>query len=407
MRLFNRTVICVAALLGIVSVAAGQRLPLAQPQQVGLSPEKFAQIDSVVKKFIDGQQLAGAVTIVARQGKVAHFKSHGMMDIAGKKPMQKDTIFRIYSMTKAIVSVAAMMLCDEGKLDLEDPVSDYLPAVKEMKVGQVNPNREMTVRDLLRHTAGFPNNVTVDRTFRNAGLPPLAQCSLKQMMERLQHVPLRYSPGENWYYSFATDVLARLVEIASEKSLDVFLAERIFQPLDMKDTAFYVPADKRNRFAVVYGNGLQVVAAPQPGTSGPFTFEKPPKFLSGGGGLVSTATDYMRFCLMLDNKGELDGKRLLKLETVELMICNHVPSNLLPISRKPTGRGFGLGFAVRIEEIDSEPSSMGEYEWLGGAGTEFWISPQDELVVITLTQQLPMRQLGRALKPVIYGAIAD
>lgn len=378
---------------------------MAAPQQVGLSAAAIGRIDPFVQKHLDEKRLAGAVTIVARRGKVAQFKAYGMMDIAAKKPMQKDTIFRIYSMTKAVASVAAMLLAEQGKLDIDAPVSKYVPAAKEMKVGGKLQTEEMTVRDLLRHTAGFPNNVSVDRTFRAAGLPPLSQLTLEEMMRPLGVVPLKYQPGTNWYYSFGTEVLARVIEVASGQSLDTCLAERIFKPLGMRDTGFYVPAEKRGRLTAVYGRGLRVVDAPQPGTSGPFTFERPPKFLSAGGGLVSTAADYMRFCLMLSGKGEVQGKRLLKVETVEEMTRNQLPPGVGEIGRRPAGRGFGLGFAVRIRKIDAVPSSIAEYEWLGGAGTEYWISPRDELVVITLTQQMPMIELGQAIKPIVYGAI--
>ena len=393
------------ALLLSAIPATGQDLPLAKPQEVGLSAEGLDKIDSEVRKLLDRKQLAGAITIVARHGKVAHFKAHGMMDIAAKKPMRKDTIFRIYSMTKAVVSVAALILEEEGKLELDAPVSKYLPGTRGMKFRKAVAKPEMTVRDLLRHTSGLPNNSTVDRTMRRAGLPPLADSTLKEMTGRLTAVPLIYPPGKGWHYSFAADLLARLIEAVSEQQLDVLLSERIFKPLRMKDTGFYVPEEKLDRFAVVYGNGLRVTSAPQPGTSGPFSFTKAPKFLSGGGGLVSTANDYMRFCLMLSGKGEFDGVRLLQTETVEEMTRNQLPPGVGEISYGTAGRGFGLGFAVRIRKIDSEPSSIGEYEWLGGAGTEFWLSPRDDLVVITLSQQMPMRQLGRSIKPIVYGAL--
>ena len=382
-------------------------LPMAAPEQVGLSAKGIARIGSTVQEFIDKKQLAGAVTIVARRGKVVWFDARGMMDIKAEKPMRKDTIFRIYSMTKAVVSACAMVLVEEGRLELDAPVSKYVPAAKEMQVGGKKQAREMTVRDLLRHTAGFPNNVTVDRIYRKAGLPPLSQSTLDEMTGRLKVVPLKYQPGKGWYYSFGTEVPARVIEVASGQPLDVCLVKRVIEPLGMKDTAFFVPKAKRDRFAVMYGRGLKPADAPQPGTSGPFTFAKTPKFLSAGGGLVSTAADYMRFCLMLSNKGTLGEKRLLKTETVEEMIRNQLPNGVGEISRPPKGRGFGLGFAVRIRKIDSAPSSLGEYEWLGGGGTEFWISPPDELVVITLTQRLPMINLGQILKPVVYGALAE
>ena len=407
MHLLALTVFCVVTLLWTASPAAGQGLPTAAPRQVGLSADRLARIGPAVQKFIDDKQLAGAVTIVARRGKVAQFEAYGMRDLKARKPMRKDTIFRIYSMTKPIVSVAVMMLCEEGKLELDTPASKYMSELKGMKLAGGEKAKEMTVRDLLRHTAGLPNNVTVDRIYRKAGLPPLSQCNLKEMMEKLGHVRLIYQPGAKWYYSFGTEVLARLIEVASGRPFDEYLAERIFRPLGMKDTGFHVPAAKMDRFSLVYGRGLKVVSAPQPGTSGPFGFAKPPKFLSAGGGLVSTAADYMRFCLMLSGKGTLAGKRLLKAKTVEMMTRNQLPKGVGEISVRPKGRGFGLGFAVRIRRIDSEPSSVGECEWFGGAGTEFWISPRDELVVIVLTQQMPMCQLGRALKPIVYAAIAE
>ena len=391
----------------LASTALGQALPTAEPREVGLSAGGISKIEPFVQRYIDERRLAGAVTIVAKSGKVVHFSAQGMQDIAAEKPMRKDTLFRIYSMTKAVASVAAMVLVEEGKLGLDDPVSKYIPAAGRMKFEGEPQTRQMTVRDLLRHTAGFSNNVTVDSAFRRAGLPPLHESTLEEMMNRLDAVPMRYQPGTDWHYSFGTEVLARVLEVASGQTLDVCIAEKVCKPLGMIDTAFFVPEEKRHRLAEVYGRNLQVVAAPQPGTRGAYTFDKLPKFLSAGGGLVSTATDYMRFCLMLSNKGVLDGKRFLKTETVEAMIRDQLPESVGEIDRRPEGRGFGLGFAVRTRKIASAPSSVGEYEWLGGAGTEYWLSPKDELVVITLTQQMPMIELGQALKPIVYSALSD
>jgi CubicO group peptidase (beta-lactamase class C family) len=274
-----------------------------------------------------------------------------------------------------------------------------------MKFKGEKTQRQITLRDLLRHTAGLPNNVTTDRILRTAGHPSLAASSLEEMMNRLGDVPLRYEPGAGWHYSFASDVVGRLVEIGANKPLDQALEEMLFIPLGMNDTGFHVPQEKWNRFTTAYGNDLQPIVSQQPGTSGPFTFERPPRFLSGGGGLVSTASDYMRFLLMLSGDGELNGKRFLKPETVRMMTRNQLPEGLGEISRAPAGRGFGLGFAVRIREIDSAP--LGEYEWLGGLGTEFFVSPSHELVVITLSNQSPMQQIKRAVRPVVYGAIED
>lgn len=221
-------------------------------------------------------------------------------------------------------------------------------------------------------------------------------------MKNLESVPLAYEPGEEWGCSFAADVVAQLVEIDYGKTIDKALDDLIFEPLGMADTAFYYPAEKWDRFAVAYGDDLVPIIAPQPGTDGLFTFESPPKFLSGGGGLVSTASDYMRFCLMLTGEGVYGDKRLLKAETVELVTRNQLPEGVGEITRPPAGRGFGLGFAVRIRKTDSSP--LGECEWLGGLGTEFFISPGDELAVITLNNQRPMRQVMRAVNPIVYAA---
>ncbi len=404
-----RNVLTTFFLLVVFLVAApnvsGQALPVVDPGEVGMSEDVLSRIDSVIQNFIDEKQLAGAVTIVARSGKVVQFQSYGMRDIAAQSPMRNDTIFRIYSMTKAVVSVAVMILVEEGSLELDVPASKYVPALGRMKFKGKDPQRQMTLRDLLRHTAGLPNNVSTDRALRSAGHPSLADSTLEEMMNRLDSVPLIYEPGKGWYYSFAADVVARLVEIGSKKPLDQALSELVFEPLGMVDTGFHVPKEKWDRFAVAYGNGLKPIIGPQPGTSGPFTFDEPPKFLSGGGGLVSTASDYMRFCLMLTGGGEFGGKRLLKKETVKMMLSDQLPEGVGEISRPPKGRGFGLGFAVRIRKTDKSP--IGESEWLGGLGTEFFISPDHELAVITLSNQSPMREIKSVVRPVVYDAISE
>ncbi len=401
----------------------------ADPGSVGLSAEKLQRISPTIQKFIDEQKIAGAVTIVARRGRVVHFEAYGMRHREAHAPMQKDTIFRIYSMTKPVVAVAAMMLYEEGSLSLHVPVSDYLPELGGLKVA-VDPDaeelvlvdsiRDMSVFDLFRHTSGLPGSSRylgekspIEVLYREAGLQRLSECNLQEVVERLGTVPLLYQPGTRWHYSIAADVLARLIEVISGLAFDKFLAERIFQPLHMKDTGFYVPPEKIERFSRLYGpardGGLETIVAAEGGSGNisETSFVTQPKFLSGGGGLVSTAADFMRFCLMLTGGGILDGVRLLKAETVEMMTRNQLPEALLPIDRKPEGRGFGLGFAVRVRRIDANPSPVGEYEWYGGAGTEFWISPHDDLAVVILSQQLPMQQLGQALRPVIYAAIEE
>ena len=406
----------------------------AAPHEVGLSADRLACISATAQQFIDDRQLAGAVTVVARRGKVAYLEAYGMMDIEANKPMQKDTIFRIYSMTKPIAAAAVMILCEEGKLQLDAPVSVYLPELGGLKVAAaadaetltlVEADRNMTVQDMMRHTAGLPGaarymagQTAVDKRYREEGLHLLHECNLQEMVERLGRIPLLYQPGTKWHYSIAADVWGRLIEVVSGQPFDVFLAERIFQPLGMVDTGFYVPPEKINRFAGMYGpkseRGLQTIDAPEGGTGhvSETSFRKKPKFLSAGGGLVSTAVDFARFCLMLSGGGAFAGKRLMKTESVELMTRNHLPAHLIPLDKKPdkryAGLGFGLGVSVRVQQTDWIPTSqVGEYGWIGGASTEFWISPRDELVVITLAQHIPFSELSEKVKPLVYDAILE
>lgn len=406
----------------------------AAPHQVGLSKESLKKISLTVQNFIDSNQLAGATTIVARRGKVAYFETLGMRNLEEQKPLQKNTIFRIYSMTKPIAAVAVMILCEEGKLELDAPVMQYLPELGGMRVAKnneadkvtlVSANREMTVRDLMRHTSGLPGAIrymagktAVDELFRQAGLNRLHECNLAEMVAKLGAVPLLYHPGAKWHYSIAADVLGRLIEVSSQQSFDVFLTERIFQPLEMVDTDFYVPAKKIDRLAAMYGlnpkGDLRTIDAPQGGTGyrSPVAFTKKPKFLSAGGGLVATATDFMRFCLMLSNKGTLNGIRMLEEESVEEITRNQLPQNLIPLDKKPedryAGLGFGLGVSVRVHRTNWVPlSQVGEYGWIGGTSTEFWISPRDELVTITLAQHLPFSNLSEIIKPMVYSAIVE
>ena len=406
----------------------------ARPHEVGLSEERLESISSTTQRFVDEGRVAGAVTLVARRGKIAHLEAYGLMDIEADKSMQKDTIFRIYSMTKPVAAVGVMMLCEAGILALDTPASVYLPELSGLKVAQdpdadvftpVKTDREMTVQDLMRHTAGLPGAVrymngktAVDKLYRKAGLDRLHECDLQELVQRLGKIPLLYQPGMKWHYSIAADVLGRLIEVASGQSFDQFLTERIFQPLGMVDTGFYVPAEKIDRLAGMYGSkpsgGLQTIDAPEGGTghTSKTSFMKQPRFLSAGGGLVSTASDFARFCLMLSGKGALSGKRLMKAESVELMTRNHLPENLIPLDKKPEDRygglGFGLGVSVRVQQTDWVPASqIGEYGWIGGTSTEFWISPRDELVTITLAQHIPFSALSHTVKPLVYASIVE
>ena len=403
--------------------ARAPTLPRLEPEQAGLAADLGTRIGEATRRLIEGRQLAGAVTAVARQGNVVHLRALGMMDIARGEPAAEDTIFRIYSMTKAVGTVAAMMLCEEGRLALDAPAADYLPALGRMPVvpegagaepAPAAQRRAMTVRDLLRHTSGLPGNVAVNDRFRDTGLPPLAECTLEEICGNLDRVALLYQPGSRWYYSVAADVVGRLVEVASGQAFDEFLARCIFAPLGMVDTGFFCPPHKADRLAEMYGpdpaGGIMPVDAPQGGTVSRFSFRERPRFLSCGGGLVSTAEDYLRFCLMLGGGGALGGVRLLQPETVAEMTRNQLPEALIPIRKAPqeryNGLGFGLGFSVRVRPSGFVPGAeTGEYGWIGGASTEFTISPRSGLVIITLTQFMPFSPLSRAVKTIVYDSL--
>jgi len=383
-------------------------LPQASPESQGVSPTKLAAAEKAVQELIDKKEYAGAITLVARNGKIVEWKTYGMQDLANNKPMEKDTIVRIYSMTKPITTVAAMMLNEEGKFQLDDPVSKYLPELKGLRV-YVGPGdkteparREITIRDLMRHTSGFTYGLfgvsAVDKMYLTKGVFD-PRTSLQQFVSRLAALPLKYQPGTKFNYSVSTDVLGRVIEVVSGQTLDAYFAEKIFKPLDMVDTGFYVPTEKVARFAVNYGpdlthaEPLKVVDDP---AKSPYL--KSPAFLSGGGGLGSTARDYARFCQMMLNGGELDGTRILKAETVAEMTKNQLPAEALPMTMpSPTAMpdkslAFGLGFGVRTSASESNPSVIpGEYFWGGYASTGFIICPRDQTVIISLAQFLPLK----------------
>jgi CubicO group peptidase (beta-lactamase class C family) len=433
MQHLTRTFTCTLALILFSPAVWGQRtleldrvarsaartagtLPLAKPEDAGMSSAKLLQAAARADTLIAEKKLAGAIVMVARHGKVVHRSVHGQMDIEAGKPMRENTIFRIYSMSKPIVSVAAMMLQEEGKLALDAPIARYLPEMADLVLykegGNVVPSRQPIVADLLRHSAGLTygifGNTPVDRLYREEQILD-GGGTLADMTGKLGKIPLLYDPGTDWVYSVATDVTGRLVEVVSGKPLDVFLRARIFAPLNMPDTAFWVPEGKVDRFAATYGpaenGGLQLVDAPS--TS---RFARPTKFFSGGGGLVSTAHDYMRFVLMLVNGGTLDGQRLLQRTTLEQMTANQLPEKAMPVAFGPvqrTGIGFGFGFSVIVKKSPWDPAGrIGEYGWGGAASTHFWISPADDLAVITLEQTMPYSPLlESALKGPIYDAI--
>jgi CubicO group peptidase (beta-lactamase class C family) len=418
-----RTAAALVVLLAIVrSYVRGDELPTAKPADVGLDAKKLAEVDAAVTKLVEQEQIAGAVVAVLRKGRVAHLAAFGQSDRERKLPMRTDTIFRIYSMSKPITSVAAMMLVEEGKLELDAPVSKYLPDLAGVKVyvvgedgsgRQVDADREMTVRDLMRHTSGLTYGIMerspVDSVYllRNVLSRDI---DLKTMVKRLGSMPLKHQPGTQFEYSVSTDVLGRVVEVVSERPLDEFFAERIFRPLDMRDTGFFVPADKAGRLAANYtrGDDGKLALREDPQSS---QFLENPKMLSGGGGLVSTIRDYSRFCQMLVGQGTLGGARLLKAETVQMMTRNQLPDSAYPIKLglpRP-GVGFGLGFGVRVQADENEPGSVvSEYRWGGAASTHFWIVPQQELAVVVMQQQMPFTPLlERAVKPLVAESIRE
>ena len=394
-----------------------KELPTAKPEDVGMSSEALAKIDPAVEKLIKQKKLAGGSVLVLRQGKIVYQKQFGFASRAAKKPLVKDTIFRIYSMTKAITSAAALMLHDEGKLKLDDPIPKHLPEFESLTVwkGGAEPIKASpapTVRDLLRHTAGFSygwGGTPVDRLYQK--FKPLDRNkTLSEMTQAVADVPLLYQPGKKWVYGINTDVLARVVEAASGKKFSTFLEERFFTPLGMPDTGFHVPAEKADRLADVYAGkaGVLVTAEPAKGS----LFLKPPAHQSGGGGLVSTITDYGRFLQMITNGGNFQGKTYLKKDTVKLMTTNQLPKEIpaIILGQQRHGTGFGLGFSVRtaIDNRWDKDARVGEFGWGGMASTHYWVSPKDELVIVTMEQTLPYNSnMEETLKPIIYKAIIN
>lgn len=406
------------SLLGQIALTKPVEIPTAAPAEVGMSAEKLQSVDAAMEELVAENRIAGGVVMIARRGKVVHFNAYGKRNIAADLPMEKDTIFRIFSMTKSIVTAAALMLHDEGKLNVQDSVADYIPELKQVRVisedGTQFAAHEMTIADLMRHTSGYgygwEGNARFDRAFNE--IKPLdATVKLSTMASNLGQLPLLFEPGTDWTYGISIDVLGRVVEVASGKTLLEFLEERFFKPLDMKDTGFYVPPEKVARFANNYNSdGKGVLTVADEASTSRYRFVPP--FEGGGGGLVSTARDYMRFLLMIQADGEFQGIRYLKPETVGLMKTNQVPESVGWIKfgdEVRTGVGFSFGFSVRVEMSDWDPGGrVGEYGWGGMASTHYWASPKDELTVITLEQILPYSFMTEfKLKKQIYEAIED
>jgi CubicO group peptidase (beta-lactamase class C family) len=374
----------------VSSVRAEAPLPLAKtPEEVGLSSAQFKRIESVSQAHVDAGILPGAHMLVVRKGKIAWQARLGHRDRDAKDAMPEDAIFRIYSMTKPITSVAAMMLVEEGRLQVYEPVTKYLPEIGAMKVGTEKPSgegkptleladpaRPMTVQDLLRHTSGLTygdfGSSLVHMAYKEAKIGDRNQ-SNAQFVSALSKMPLRFSPGTRWEYGRSTDVLGRLVEVIEGKSLGEVLAARIFAPLGMTDTAFHVPSEKLKRVA-------------QPRMEPFFDVAQKFAFEGGGEGLTATMEDYLKFTLMLANNGAWNSKRLLGKQTVSYMTADHLGT----IPGFAPGRGFGLGFAVRTKTGEAGvPGSVGEYSWAGYAGTLFWVDPKEDLIAIYMAQVKP------------------
>jgi CubicO group peptidase (beta-lactamase class C family) len=392
-----------------------QPLAHAAPSQVGLSTERLERLSGVLHAEVARGRVPGAVALISRHNKIAYFESFGRRDPKADEPMAKDTIFRIYSMTKPLVSVAAMMLWEQGRFLLDDPIGKYIPELGEVKVAvqrdgvleQVRATRKITIQDLLRHTSGltyeFRGSGPIHKMYMDAKIYRRSQSNADQVTT-LGQMPLIHQPGTRWEYSRSTDVLGRLIEVLSGETLGDYLSKHIFSVLGMPDTAFYVPQPKLPRLAEAFEKDPD-----SGGTVQLLDVRDEPKFESGGGGLVSTASDYARFLQMMLNRGRLEGTQLLSRKTVELMTADHLgtitgsPDLLVP------GYGFGLGFAVRLSAgIATMPGSVGQYFWGGLAGTTFWVDPEENLFAILLIQAPGQREYYRMLfRDMVYSAFAD
>ena len=378
---------------------------MSVPEAVGVSAERLERIRPVMQGYVDAGNLPGFLTVVARHGRIVHFETIGMRDVENNKPVEPDTIFRIYSMSKPITSVAVMMLYEEGRFQLGTPVSKFIPEFKNMKVYNedqteiLDAKKEITIKHLLMHTAGLTygwGNKPVDALYKEAKIREPGS-TLVDMVEKLGKIPLVHEPGERWTYSVSTDVLGYLVEVVSGMPFEEFLQTRLFKPLGMVDTAFSVPLEKADRFAALYRHNRREGLMKRVGGDAPLAKDKLSFFPSGGGGLVSTAADYMRFSQMLLNGGELDGVRILGKKTVELMRYPHHDD------------WFGLGFAVVTnKEPPNILESVGNFSWGGAAATTFWIDPQEELVGLLMTQLLNNRfPFQQQFKVLTYQALTE
>eukprot|EP01037_Dinobryon_pediforme_P005547 gene5547-5602_t len=403
-------------------------LSAVRPEDIGLSSTRLSRIDGWMDRLVSDGKLPGVSVLVSRRGKLGYVRHTGLADIARGVPMADDTMVRIYSMTKPLTTAAIMMLYEEGRFQLDDPITRFLPyfANQRVLVGgnaarmeTVPAVRAITFRDLMTHTSGltygFMAATLADAQYRALGIDfQTSDLPLGDVVEKAASVPLLAQPGTAWNYSIATDVLGHLVAVISGQSFDSFVQQRLLNPLGMTDTGFTVPADKISRFAANYvpgANGITLLDDPQNSR-----FTQPGKIPSGGGGLVSTAGDYLKFCTMLLNKGTFEGQTLLGRKTVELMTSNHLGGDMASLGTKRfsesnyEGIGFGLGFSVTLDPARAQIlGSRGEYAWGGAASTAFWVDPAEEMIVILLTQLTPSSTypIRRELRVLTYQALVD
>ncbi|MEM6376808.1 MAG: serine hydrolase domain-containing protein [Bacteroidota bacterium] len=403
---------------------SAQTLTEVVPESVGLSSERLARLSNAMQAYVDNDQLPGSVVLVARKGKIAYLEAFGQSDLASEKAMDEQTIFRIASQTKAIVSTGVMMLQEEGKLFILDPVGKYLPAFMETKVAEkqsdgtykiIPAERPINIRDLLTHTAGVGYGYGTARDlwekaeiqgwyFADRDEP------IQATINRMAELPFDAHPGERYIYGYSTDILGALIEVVSGMPLNVFLQEKILDPLGMEDTHFFLPKDKANRLATVYSSiesGIKIADSTNPMQNQGAYIDGPRKSFSGGAGLLSTAKDYAKFLQMMLNDGIYNGERILSRKTVELITTDHLPSG---VSNGIPGVGFGLGYSV-VNNLGARgmPGSVGEFGWGGAYHSTYWADPEEELLVVYFTQLIPARRIDDhvKLRALVYQAIID
>jgi CubicO group peptidase (beta-lactamase class C family) len=414
------------------AAATSPALVPGKPESVGFSSERLARLHTAIQQEIEQKKtMAGAVTLLARHDKIVDLRAYGKKDLASSAPMTTDTIFRVFSMTKPVTGVAMMILYEEGKWRPGDPISQYIPEFAHLKVFKgVDANGKMLVEDplhlptmqeLMTHTAGFTYGVfgdgPVDKAYQAAGV--MSSKNLQDMIDKLANIPLLYQPGTKWVYSVSMDVQGYIIEKLSGQSLPDFMYDHIFAPLKMKDTGFYVPEDKRNRFATLYGEDSSgsLLAMTPTASLGLGDYKSQPTMPSGGGGMVSTAEDYARFAQMLLNGGELDGVRILSPSTVHLMTSNHLAPSLMtgeffigPETIRP-GMGWGYDCSVFTDPpLANEIVGKGTFFWLGAADTWFWVDPTNDLIFVGMTQHMigpKQPNVEQISRPTVYQALVD